>query len=128
MIRRASVEDAAKLSEWVLRDFEEASDFTGFLSNPLNVALICGGGCACFVWHGPGIYEVHVAFEQRGKAAMQVCSAAFDIMRSEHGAKLFWAAVPIHSRRVIMFTRLMGWKSQGFADLPQGRCELFTGE
>jgi hypothetical protein len=50
-----------------------------------------------------------------------------DIMR-KNGAELFWAAVPIESRHVIMFTRLMGWKSKGIADLAHGTCELFIGE
>jgi hypothetical protein len=51
-----------------------------------------------------------------------------EIMRRDYGAETFWAAVPVESRHVIMFTRLMGWKSRGFAELPQGRCELFIGE
>lgn len=125
---RASVEDAERINEWFWRDSGWRGDFSQFLADRMNVCLIEGEGGALFVWRGPGIYEVHVMFEQRGKAVIELSRRMLDIMRSEKGAKLFWAAVPIESRNVIMFTRLMGWKSRGFADLPQGRCELFIGE
>jgi len=125
---RASVEDAERINEWFWRDSGRRGDFTAFLSDRMNVFLREGEGGALFVWRGPGIYEVHVMFEQRGRAVIELSHRMLDYMRSETGAKLLWAAVPVESRHVIMFTRLMGWKSQGFADLPQGRCELFTGE
>jgi hypothetical protein len=125
---RASVEDAERINDWVWRDSGKRPDFTPFIADRMNVFLIEGEGGAAFVWRGPGIYEVHVFFEQRGREVIRLSHAMLDHMRSEYGAKLFWAAVPTESRRVVMFTRLMGWKSQGFGDFPQGRCELFTGE
>jgi hypothetical protein len=128
MIRRASVDDAEAVNDWFWRDSGKRGDFTAFLSDPMNVCLVEGQGGALFVWRGPGIYEVHVMFEQRGKEVLRLSCEMLEVMRSEHGAKLFWAAVPTHSRHVIMFTRLMGWKSQGLADLSHGRCELFIGE
>jgi hypothetical protein len=94
----------------------------------MNAFLACGEGGAMFVWRGPGIYEVHVMFEQRGREVIRLSHQMLDTMRKDCGAKLFWAAVPVESRHVIMFTRLMGWKSQGPADLSHGRCELFIGE
>jgi hypothetical protein len=93
----------------------------------MNVCLAEGEGCAMFVWRGPGIFEVHVGFEQRGREVIELSHRMLAYMRAR-GAKLFWAAVPVGSRRVIMFTRLMCWKSQGLADLPHGWCELFIGE
>jgi len=51
-----------------------------------------------------------------------------DIMRREHGAVFFWGAVPVKSRRVIMFTRLMGWKLREVRDFPEGRLQIFSGE
>jgi hypothetical protein len=128
MIRRLFADEAERVNDWVYRDSGNRADFTAFLSDPLNICLVCGEGGAIFVWRGPGIYEVHVFFEQRGREVLKISREMLEIMRSEHGGKLFWAAVPTHSRHVIMFTRLMGWKSQGFADLPQGHCELFLGE
>lgn len=128
MIRRASVEDADKIVEWTKRDFGEVCDFSGFFAKSENVCLIEGEGGAFFVQAEPGIYEVHVAFEQRGKEVIRLSHEMLRIMREEHGAKRFQAVVPIGARHVRMFTRLMGWKSQGIADLPCGTCELFIGE
>lgn len=124
---RASVEDAERINDWLWRDSGKRPDFTPFLADRMNVVLIDGEGGAAFVWRGPGIYEVHVFFEQRGKAVLELSRRMLTYMR-EHGAKLFWAAVPVESRHVIMFTRLMGWKSQGVELLSHGYCELFLGE
>jgi hypothetical protein len=127
MIRRASVEDAEQVNDWIWRDSGTRPDFHAFLADHMNVCLISGDGGAIFVWRGPGIYEVHLFLEQRGRAALNVMQEMFALMR-EHGAKQFWAAIPSTSRHVIMFARWCGWKPQGQADLIQGRCELFTGE
>jgi hypothetical protein len=127
-VRRASVEDAEQVNDWIWRDSGIRPDFTAFLSDRMNVCLIAGNGGALFVWRGPGIYEVHVFFEQRGKEVLRLSHEMLSIMREEHGARLFWAAVPVESRHVIIFTRLMGWKSQGVALLSHGYCELFIGE
>lgn len=128
MIRRLFADEADRVHDWVYRDSGKTTNFEPFLADTLNVCLVSGEGGAIFVWRGPGIYEVHVFFEQRGREVMKLSREMLDIMRKEHGARLFWAAVPTESRHVIMFTRLMGWKSQGFAVQPQGRCELFIGE
>lgn len=128
MIRRASVEDAEDVNDWIWRDSGVKPEFTAFLADRMNVCLIEGAGGALFVWRGPGIFEVHVFFEQRGKEVLRLSREMLEILRRDYGARLFWAAVPVTSRHVIMFTRLMGWKSQGLADLSHGRCELFIGE
>lgn len=125
---RASVDDAERINDWVWRDSGKRADFTEFLSNRMNVCLLEGEGGALFVWRAPGTYEVHVFFEQRGREVIRLSHRMLDWMRSNMGAKLFWAAVPIQSRHVIMFTRLMGWKSQGVENFPHGRCEVFVGQ
>jgi hypothetical protein len=124
-IWRATAADAERINDWVWRDSGFRPDFTAFLEEPLNVCLVCGEGGALFVWRGPDIYEVHVFFEERGKAVLKLSHEMLEIMREEFGARIFWAAVPVESRHVIMFTRLMGWKSQGVAMQPQGKCEIF---
>jgi hypothetical protein len=126
-VRRGTADDAGKFNEWFWRDSGKRGDFAQFFADRMSVGLIEGEGGALFVWRGPGIYEVHVMFEQRGREVIELSRRMLDYMR-ERGGKLFWAAVPVESRHVIMFTRLMGWKSQGFADLSHGRCELFIGE
>lgn len=125
---RASVEDAEKINDWVWRDSGVRPNFEPFLADRQNVALIEGEGGALFVWRGPGIYEVHVFFEQRGKEVLKLSRRMLAWMRENTSANLFWAAVPVESRNVIMFTRLMGWKSKGVEQLSHGWCELFIGE
>ena len=127
-MRRLFADEASLVSEWVYRDSGKYSDFEDFLSDTRNVCLSEGEGGALFVWRGPGIYEVHVFFEQRGKSVLDLSKRMLAWMRENTGARLFWAAVPVNSRRVLMFTRLMGWASKGLDDFPQGRCELFIGE
>lgn len=127
MIRRASAADIPDINKWVERDSGVAVDLTEILSNPMNVALLCGEGGALSVWRGPGIFEVHVFFEQRGREVMRLSREMLAMMRL-HGAEMFWAAVPVESRKVVMFTRLMGWKSHGVRPFPHGVCEIFSGE
>lgn len=127
-MRRLFADEAGKVNEWVWRDSGVMPDFAPFLSDLNNVCLASGEGGAIFVWRGPGIYEVHVFFEQRGKEVLRISREMLALMRKEHGAEIFWAAVPVRSRHVIIFTRLMGWKSKGFSEQPHGRCELFIGE
>src|SRR5690348_17933654 len=112
MIRRAAMCDVSAINDWVKRDCGEDVDFTAHVAFPLNVFLISGNGGAMFLWRGPGIYEVHVYFEQRGREVIRISRRMLELMR-QRGATMFWAAVPVESRHVIMFTRLMGWKSQG---------------
>jgi hypothetical protein len=128
VIRRLFADEADKVNEWFWRDSGKRGNFEPFLAQTMNVCLAKDDGFAMFVWRGPGIYEVHVGFTQRGKEVLRLAREMLDLMRKEHGAELFWAAVPIESRHVIIFTRLMGWKSKGFSEQPQGRCELFIGE
>lgn len=127
-MRRATVADAEAVNDWIWRDSGKRPDFYPFLLEQMNVCLIEGNGGAIFVWRGPGIYEVHLFLEQRGKAAIELMRRMFETMRAKFGARLMWAAIPIESRNVIMFARLVGWKSQGVAELAHGHCELFQSE
>lgn len=121
MIRRAAVCDVPEVNSW------GGGDFAAFIANPMNVVLIDGEGAAFFMWRGPGIYELHLALEQRGGRARDTLRAMLAMMRS-HGAQLFWAAIPVDARNVIIFARIMGWKSHGTALFPHGHCEIFVGE
>jgi hypothetical protein len=125
MIRRAAMRDVPNINAWVARDGAEG-DFTELLSNPMNVALLSGEGGALFVWRGPGIYECHVFFEQRGKEVLALSRRMLAMMR-EHGAEMFWTAVPVESRHVVIYARLLGMKSHGVREFPHGYCEVFSG-
>jgi hypothetical protein len=127
-LRLASPSDAKLVNKWIERDSGREVDFTDFLANPMNAVLIEGDGGALFVWRAPGIYEVHVFFEQRGREVIAISRTMLDYMKTEFGARWFWAAVPVESRHVIMFSRLMGWKSRGKANFPHGLCEVFSSE
>lgn len=120
MIRRATMADIDAINEW------GGGDYTEFMSNRMNVFLAEGEGGALFAWRGPGIYEVHVALEQRGKAAFETMHRLLDHMRANYSARLFWTVIPTASRKVIMFARRMGWKSNGIAEFPHGVCEIFV--
>lgn len=102
------------MSRWQARDFGKPEDFTGFLNHG-GICLIEGEGGALFFPAGPGTYEVHVFFEQRGKAVLELSHRMLDYMRRSRGAHRFVACIPYddskQSRRIRMFTRLMGWKS-----------------
>lgn len=122
MIRRATLDDVAGINARVEQDCGQSVDFSAFIANDMNVCLMSGDGGALFVWRGPGVYELHLFLVERGKEAIAILKQ----MLAAIDARLFWAAIPVASRNVIMFARLMGWKSEGLADLPHGLCELFT--
>jgi hypothetical protein len=127
-MREAGFRDLTRIADWMERDFGKREDFTGFLSRPGNVGLIDGNGGAFFVPVSPGVYEVHVAFEQRGKAVLELSRRMLDYMKRSRGASRFVACVPHddtkQSRKVRMFTRLMGWKSLGI----ENGHEIFSSE
>lgn len=125
MIERTS--DPALVNDLLGRDFE-GIDATEFLANPLNVCLIEDGDGIMFAWRGPRIYEAHVFYRSRGRAALDRTNAFLGLMRSNYGARLFWALIPVESRRVRMFTRLLGWLSQGQVETQHGPQELFVSE
>lgn len=104
------------------------ADFSELLAEPLHVCLVDDRGGALFAWRGPGIFEVHVFFKVRGREALDLGREMLAHMRARHGARFFWALVPAESRKVLMFTRLMGWKSLGPVETRHGRNELFTSE
>ncbi len=131
-MRLASLSDLQLINDWVERDSGHEVDFTEFLSCTLNACLIEGEGGALFVWRAPGVFEVHVFFEQRGREVIDLLHRMFDYMRREMGAQWFWAAVPYdaskQSRKVRLFARAMGWKLKGKAMFPHGFCEVFVSE
>lgn len=133
-MREATLADLNTVCGWVERDSGSSNEagMQAILHDPMNVILTEGDGGAIFVWRGPGIYEVHVMFEQRGRDVLALSHRMLAHMRENYGADTFWAAVPWdqskQSRKVRLFTRLMGWKSRGRANLANGLHELFIGE
>jgi hypothetical protein len=104
----------------------QAADYSELLADPLHVCLVDGDSGALFAWRGPGIYEVHVFFAVRGRRALDLIADMLDFMRDRHGARYFWGLIPIESRHVLMFARLVGWKSHGIVKTRHGWQELFS--
>ena len=128
MIRRATIDDLSDVNRWNERDLGCEVDFSGFLSNAMNVCLVYGEGGALFAWRGPGIYEAHAFFEQRGREVLDLSHRMLFIMRRDFGARLFWSLVPTGTRHARIYCRLLGWKSQGVFYPPEGESELFVSE
>ncbi|MES2295275.1 MAG: hypothetical protein V4527_18405 [Pseudomonadota bacterium] len=121
------IEDKGRAAE-LLNATMPGTDFSTFLAEPLHVALIEGKSAAVFAWRGPGIYEVHVHFEVRGRAAIDLLHRMIEAMRFAHDALLFWALIPQEDRKTRMFARLCGWKSLGMKRDSFGPKELFVSE
>ena len=127
MIWRAGGDDVEKINGWLARDFPETPiDFSEVLSFERNVCLCEGEGGAVFVWRGPGIYEVHCFFEQRGAAVREISAAILAIIKRDHGAKMVRAAIPDASPKVKIYVRWLGFESVDHAVFPHGPCEIFT--
>lgn len=121
------IEDKERARE-LLATAAPDGDFTAFLAEPLHVALIEGESGALFAWRGPGIFEVHVFFTVRGRAAIDLMARMIEAMRFCHDARLFWALIPLPDRKTRMFARLCGWKSLGTKEDAFGPKELFVSE
>lgn len=134
LIRRATVADCGKINQWVLDGTGYAVDFAPAIAEPLNVFFVCGKGGALAMWRGPGIFEVHVFFgrrdprwKRRGLDIVEAARTMLEILRKDHGAKLFWTSVPVANRTAKLFARRIGFKSEGLDDLQiVGRSELFS--
>lgn len=134
MIRRAALPDLDNIIGWIQRDFPDTdpealrAGYTEALENRMNVCICAGEGAAIFLWRGPGIFEVHCFFEQRGKVVREISNAILEMMAKNHGARLVWAAIPDESRKVKVYVRWLGFKSVGIEAFPHGLCETFTWE
>jgi hypothetical protein len=113
------------VNSYIGRDFPGV-DFTEILEEPMHICLLEGESGAIFMWRGPRVYELHVFFKVGGKEAILLGHRMLNEVRAEQGNCLFWAMVPTESRKVKMFTRLMGWKSQGVRQTRHGPNELFV--
>ncbi len=117
--------DVAWVNAMVGRDFP-GCDFTEVLSEPLHWCLVDDEteSGAFFMWRGPGIFECHVFFTERGKAADALIKKMVAIMRAE-GARMLWAMIPMPSRHIRLWARRVGWKSQGVVETKNGPNEIF---
>ncbi len=127
MIVQVTTDNIEVAQELLDRDFP-GLDLGLFLSNKMNRCLVKGGSGALFAWRGPNTYETHVFFSDRGREALATGHELMAWMRLHCDARTFWSAIPIESRKVAMFARLMGWKYEQTSELPEGPAQIFSSE
>lgn len=112
-----------------IENFELNQGITGpeWLNTPGNVAIAFeGGDVALFDHEEPGVYQGHLLFKSRGRAAIEHARQAFDKMFDEHGADLLLGLVPDNRRAAKLVVRWAGGRSCGIRDTSNGPCELFV--
>jgi hypothetical protein len=125
VIRRTR--DARRVNELLARDFP-GCDMAELLAEPMHICLVEGESGAIFAWRGPGIYEIHLFFTVRGRAALKLFDSMLGIIQSAYGGRLFWALIPAEQHHVRLFARLCGFKAVEIMETRHGPQELFVSE
>lgn len=102
-------------------------DVSPFVNDKRCFTLTNGEDIAIFAFRGPGIFEGHLEFKSRGRAAIRQARAMLDFMR-DAGARMIWGPTPVGLRNVRWFQRQLGFVSHGVMETPEGDCELFVME
>ena len=103
-------------------------DCSALVNDRRNICLVSGDNGAMFAWRGPGVFEGHVFFTERGKTARDTFRAMLTAMFCQFDADLTWGLVPVGNRAARLFMRLVGTESRGVMETPEGDCELFVME
>lgn len=96
-----------------------------WLAEPENIALWERDNIALFTRRGPGVFEGHTLFADKGRAALDLGKAMLREMFDTYGAKVIWGQTPIERKAARWFSRKLGFRSHGSVDRPLGTCELF---
>lgn len=97
-----------------------------WLASPGNIAIEVGDDVALFDAEGSGVYEMHVLFLSRGRAAIDAAKEAIRRMFADHGADLIFGMVPCFRREVKLLARWSGLMPAGIRSTSEGLCELFV--
>lgn len=97
-----------------------------WLATPGNVPIVMGGDIALFDDEGDAIFQMHVLFVSRGRAAVAFAKEAIRRMFVDHGADLIFGLVPAFRRDVKMVARWVGMKFRETLQTINGPCELFV--
>lgn len=81
-------------------DGKSLLDFTAFVADPKNHALVWDQGAFLFCWSAPQTYEVHIMVlpEGRGRDAYRMAQEGIDYITA-HGAERLWARIVSRSLR-----------------------------
>jgi hypothetical protein len=91
-----------------------------------NVPIVMGDNIALFDDEGDSIYQVHVLFVSRGRAAVASLREALRQMFENYGADLIFGLVPDFRREVKLLARWAGMKFVRTRETSEGLCELFV--
>jgi hypothetical protein len=91
-----------------------------------NVPIVMGDDIALFDDEGDSIYQVHVLFVSRGRAAVASLREALRQMFENYGADLIFGLVPDFRREVKLLARWAGMKFVRTRETSEGLCELFV--
>lgn len=97
-----------------------------WLDHEGNVPIVDGDDVALFDDEGDCVYEMHVLFASRGRAAVNAAKAAINRMFEDYGAEVIFALVPDARRDVKMLARWTGLKFIGSRLTSNGYCDLFV--
>lgn len=97
-----------------------------WLAHGGNVPVAIGDDLALFDDEGAGVYQAHLIFKSRGRAAVASAKEAYRQMFENYGAELLFTLTPDFRRDAKMVARWSGGKFVGKRDTPHGVCELFV--
>lgn len=97
-----------------------------WLATAGNVPIVMGDDIALFDDEGDGIFQVHVLFASRGRAAVASLREAFRRMFLNYGADLIFGLVPAFRRDVKLLARWAGGKFRETLQTAHGPCDLFV--
>lgn len=99
-----------------------------WLENPENVPIGFGDGdVILFDAMGENTYQLHYCLTHaKGREAIERVRLAFREMFEEYKASLIFGLTPVFLRHALIFNRLVGGKSAGIRETPNGPCEMFV--
>ncbi len=97
-----------------------------WLAREGNIPIVVGEDVTLFDDEGDSVYQIHVLFVSRGRAAVASAKESFRQMFENYGAELIFALVPDFRRDVKLLARWTGFKFIGKRDTLGGLCELFV--
>lgn len=94
-----------------------------WLANPDNFAVVEGKDVALFDGEADGVYQFHMLYESRGKAAIAFTRKAF-AEAFERGAQLIYGQTPVVMRHAILMARWVGGKFDRIVKTEYGDCAV----
>jgi hypothetical protein len=97
-----------------------------WVANGQNISVVDGRDVTLFDFESPGVYQVHVLFDEaRGRAAIEKVKAAFRHI-FESCAEVVFGMVPSFRRDVAWLARQTGMKFSGTRMTDCGPCDLYV--